>query len=240
LPVPDPAFLETLYLVPRLRAIRCDLRGAAALPPFAPGQELRSVAFAGCDEALDLSPLLGLPALEILGGVPRDWTLTLQSPACLDRLPELAGLDTLTWLHLRGCDDLRDLGAFPARPGSLRGLSLYGCPNLTSLDGLDRWQGLAAIEFFDCPQVTSFARLGSLTSLETVSLGLLSQQPRDLSPLAGMPRLRELSLLGHSDFDVSSLAGARDLIIVVPPSARVAGADKLGPESRVTEQAGTP
>jgi hypothetical protein len=109
----------------------------------------------------------------------------------------------------------------------------------TSLDGLERWQGLAAIEFFDCPQVTSFARLGSLTSLETVSLGLLSQQPRDLSPLAGLPRLRELSLLGHSDFDVSSLAGARGLVVAVPPSARVAGADKLGPESRVTEQAAT-
>ena len=212
------------------------------------------MALTGCDEDLDLSPLLRLssldnvelsagrrlPRLESLGAVPREWTLTLELPACADRLPELAGLHTLTTLRLRGGGDLRDLGGLPARPRALRSLSLYGFPNLARLDGIERWQGLVTIELFDCPQVASFAALASLTSLESVSLGLFADSPRDLSPLASLPRLRKLSLHGHSEFDVNSLAGARDLLIVVPPKARVAGADKLGPASRVTEFASSP
>lgn len=42
--------------------------------------------------------------------------------------------------------------------------------------------------------------------------------------------------MGHSEFDVSSLAGARDLLIVVAPKSRLAGADRLGPTSRVIEK----
>jgi hypothetical protein len=254
--VPDPAFLDALQLFPGLRAIRCELRGTTgtALSSFGPGRELRSVTFTGCRDDLDLSPLLGLPALEkvslsargelpglaVLSAVPREWTLTLESPTCADRLPELTGLGTLTALHLRGCDDLRDLGTLPARPTALTALSLYGFPNLARLDGIERWEGLVTVEFFDCPRITSFAPLRSLTSLESVSLGLLGEVPRDLSPLANLPRLRELTLHGHSEFDVNSLAGARDLVVVVPPRAKVAGADRLGPASRVAEFAGSP
>jgi len=216
LQVPDPAFLEALHLFPELRTLRCELRGASGpgLPAFTPGQELRSVTLTGCGEDLDLSPLLQLssldnvelsagrrlPRLQVLGAVPREWTLTLESPACADRLPELTGLDTLTMLHLRGGNDLRDLGGLRARPKALQSLSLYGFPNLASLDGIERWQGLVTIEFFDCPQLTSFAPLASLTSLESVSPGLFAESPRDLSPLASLPRLRELSLRGHSEF----------------------------------------
>jgi hypothetical protein len=233
LQVPDPAFLEAVRLFPGLRAIRCEQCGASGPggPAFTPGQELRNVTLTGCDEDLDLSPLLRLPSLEnvelsargpllglaVLGAVLGEWTLTLESPACADRLAELAGLDTLTRLHMRGGDDLRDLGGLLTRPSALQSLSLFGFPNLPSLDGIERWQGLVAIVLFDCPQVTSFAALASLTSLENVSLGLFPDYPRDLSLLATLPRLRKLSLQGHSEFDVNSLVGARDLLVVVPP-----------------------
>ena len=56
----------------------------------------------------------------------------------------------------------------------------------------------------------------------------------DFSPLASLPQLKELSLMGGSAFDVSSLAGVHDLTVTVPARARVTGADKLGRESRVT------
>lgn len=102
--------------------------------------------------------------------MPSEWTFTLESPAYANQLTELTGLDTLTTLHLRGGDDLRDLGGLPALPSALRKLSLYGFRNLACLDGIERWQGLMAIEFFDCPQLTSFAPLTSLTSLETIAL----------------------------------------------------------------------
>ena len=58
---------------------------------------------------------------------------------------------------------------------------------------------------------------------------------RDLSPLTSLPRLKTLSLRGQNTFDVSSLAGIRDLAITVPPRARVTGADRLGPMSRITD-----
>jgi hypothetical protein len=97
---------------------------------------------------------------------------------------------------------------------------------------------LVTVELLDCPRITSFAPLGSLTSLECVSLGLLGEGPQDLSPLASLPQLRELSLHGHSEFDVTTLAGARDLVVVVPPRAKVTGVGRLGPTSRVAELAG--
>ncbi len=255
LPIPDAAFAEALHLFPGLRAVRCELRtyraGAARLnvSSLTRNQELRSVALTGCEEDLDLAPLLQLNALErlelaalrrppglaVLGTVPSEWLLTLVSPACGDRLHELAMLHTLTWLHLRGGDDLSDLSALPPRPRSVRGLSLYGFPSLTRLDGIGQWEGLTTIELFDCPQLTGFAPLTALTSLEHMSLGLLSEGSRDLSPLTSLPRLKTLSLRGQNTFDVSSLAGIRDLAITVPPRARVTGADRLGPMSRITD-----
>ena len=255
LQIPDAAFAEVLHLFPGLRAVRCELRkyraGAASLnlSSLTRNLQLRSVALTGCDEDLDLTPLLQLNALErlelaalhrppglaVLGAVRSEWMLTLVSPACGDRLHELATLHTLTWLHLRGGDDLSDLSALPPRPRSVRGLSLYGFPSLTRLDGIGQWEGLTTIELFDCPQLTGFAPLTSLTSVEHMSLGLLSEGSRDLSPLTSLPRLKTLSLRGQNTFDVSSLAGIRDLVITVPPRARVTGADRLGPMSRITD-----
>lgn len=106
---------------------------------------------------------------------------------------------------------------------------------MTSLDGIEQWEGLKTIELFDCPQITSLAPLASLKSLEHISLGLFPDGPGDLSPLTSLQRLQDLSLMGHSAFDVNSLAGIQDLLITVPSKARVLGADKLGPSSHVYE-----
>jgi hypothetical protein len=252
--VPDPAFLRALRLFPGLRAIRCELRGVTgALPAFVPSQELHRVTFTGCGEDLGLGPLLELPTLDNLwlsapAGLPRltalsamskEWALTLESPVGAERLPDLSGLNTLTALHLRGYDNVRNLGELPARPPALTELSLYGFPHLAGLDGIERWNGLLSIGFFDCPRVASFAPLASLTSLERVSLGLFGVGAPDLSPLRSLPRIRELALHGHSEFDLSTLSGARDLVVIVPPGARVTGADQLGPTCRISEIAGS-
>jgi len=83
------------------------------------------------------------------------------------------------------------------------------------------------------PVAHDLAPLASVTSLEHVSLGIFSAVPIDLSPLTGLPRLKTISLKGHGAFDLSSLSGIRDAVITVPPSARIAGEDKLEPTSRV-------
>ena len=96
-------------------------------------------------------------------------------------------------------------------------------------------RALILVDGVDEMQLTGFAPLTALTSLEHMSLGLLSEGSRDLSPLTSLPRLKTLSLRGQNTFDVSSLAGIRDLAITVPPRARVTGADRLGPMSRITD-----
>lgn len=258
LQIPDPGFMEALHDFPALRAVRCELRdhrtGVSALSPstFTRNQDLRRVTLTGCGEDLDLTVLLKLKALErvelaalhrppglaALNSIPREWALALASPICGERLPELATLHTMTWLHLRGCDDISDLTTLPPRPRSLQGLSLYGFPGLTTLDGIGQWEGLTSIELFDCPRLTGFGPLASLTSVEHITLGLFSGQPGDLSGLAGLPRLKTLSFMGHSAFDVSSLAGIQDLVVTVPPRARVTGADKLGSASMIVPEPG--
>jgi hypothetical protein len=258
LQVPDPAFLEALHLFPGLRAVRCELRshrtGAFTLGPatFTRDQDLRRLTLTGCSEDLDLAPLLQLralnrlevaashraPALAALASIPREWALTLASPAGGERLREIAAMHTLTWLQLRGFEDVSDFRILPSRPSSLKDVSLYGFPGLTALDGIEQWEGLESIELFDCPQLTDFTPIASLESVEHITLGLFSERPPDLSALISLPRLKKLSLMGQGAYDVSSLAGIRDLEITVPPRARVTGEGKLGPASAVTPRHG--
>lgn len=259
LQVTDPTLLGTLRLFPALQAARCEFgshrTSAFPLNPdtFTGDQDLRGLAIIGCSEDLDLTHLLQLralrrlevaavrrpPALAVLGAIPREWTFTLACPAIGEEsLREFAAMDTLTWLQLRGCRDIGDLRGLPSRPRSLECLSLYGFPSLTTLDGIGHWEGLKSIELFDCPKLADFTPLASLESVEHVTLGLFSERPADFSALASLPRFKKLSLMGQGEFDVSSLAGVRDLVITAPPHARVTGADKLGPSSRVMSQHG--
>jgi NACHT domain len=255
LPIPDFAFVAGLHVFTELKAVNCELRNyrtgvvSQDLWPLVRNNNLRRVTLTGCGAELDLTPLLQLPALEMLElaaahrppdlaaltSIPRPWTLTLAARACAGSLPALADFQALTWLTLRGCDDLDDLRPLPDRPGSLQALSLYGFPSLTSLAGIERWHGLKTLELFECPRLTDLDALVALTSLERVSLGLFSAGSTDFKPLAKLPQLTEISLLGHNIFDVSSLAGMPNLTIRIPAKARLIGADELGPASSVIE-----
>jgi NACHT N-terminal Helical domain 1/NACHT domain len=255
LQIPDYSFIDVLHTFPELSTVRCELRnlhtGAARLDlsPLTRNQKLRSVALTECGEGLDLTPLLHLPVLQylelayrhrqpklaVLARIPRPWTLTLACRTCGDCLHDLAELQSLTWLHLRGFFDLTDLSALPSRPQSLETLSLYIFPELKSLAGIERWDGLKTIELFECPRLTDLGALAAITSLECLSLGLFRRSPEGLSPLTRLPHLRKLSLMGNSTFDITTLAGMPNLTVHVPAKAKIIGADKLGPMSRVTE-----
>lgn len=253
--VPDFAFMDSLHNVSELSAVRCELRnyrtGVSNLDvsPLTRNENLRSVTLTECARELDLSPILQLPILQslelasrrrlpglaILASIPRPWTLALECSACRDSLHSLAVLRTLTWLHLRGCDDLADLSQLPSRPQSLLALSLSGFPEMVSLAGIERWRDLENIELFECPQLTDLSPLSAVTSLKHLTLGLFPAPPRDLSSLTTLRNLRALSFRGQSTFDISTLAGMPNLTVNVPPQARIIGADKLGPMSTITK-----
>jgi hypothetical protein len=221
---------------------------APALDLLARNRELRRVVLTGCAADLDLSPLAGLPHLESLELVCEDlppvltslapvhgkWTLTITAPTCGDRLAAVSELGSLDWLHLHECHDLRDLTGLPARPAALRGLSLYSFGSLASLTGIERWNGLAAVELYDCGDLSDLRALAAVTSLERVELGLITQSQIDLSPLAGLPRLGRIILQGSAEFNISTLAGIENTVIDVPVRSRVTGAEKMGPTSRLT------
>ena len=91
LQVPDPASMEALSFFPALRAARCNLRPQATgtssinLSALAGNKELRRLALDGCDEYLDLSPLLQLQSL----GAPRsDSSPPPAATGCPERLLE--------------------------------------------------------------------------------------------------------------------------------------------------------
>jgi hypothetical protein len=253
--VPDFAFMDSLHNVPELNAVRCELRnyrtGVSNLDvsPLTRNRNLNSVTLTGCGEELDLTPMLQLPllqnlelvsrrrppALAVLASIPRPWALALASSECRESLHSLPALRTLTWLHLRGGDDLADLSLLPTRPPSLLALSLYIFPELISLAGIERWHDLENIELFECPQLTDLSPLSAVTSLKRLTLGLFPTPPRDLSPLTALRNLRALSFRGQSTFDISALAGMPNLTVNVPPQARIIGTDKLGPMSTITK-----
>jgi hypothetical protein len=174
------------------------------------------------------------PALSSLASVPAGWTLAITAPACGDRLADIGELDSLEWLSLYDCNDLRDLSSLPPRPAALRRLSLYGFGSLTTLTGIERWNGLETMELDDCGHLEDLHALAAVTSLETVALGLTTQSQTDLSPLASLPRLDRIILRGHAVFDISTLAGIENVVIEVPTRSRVIGGEKIGPTSRLT------
>jgi NACHT domain len=251
--LPDFSLLAVLEAFRELEAVGCELlnyRSGAAdadLSPLARNHKLRDVSLGECGEGLDLTPLLDLPLLDVLtvacrgrppalaglSAIKQAWALVLAGDSFAGSMSEIAQLRTLTWLSLRGGGDMTDLNALPARPQSLQGLSLYGFSRLGSLAGIERWNGLQTVELFECPGLRDLSPLADVASLEQVSLGLFAMSSADLSPLAALPHLARLSLMGHGQFDLTALAGKQDLEVTVPAGARVTGA--LGPGPVVVE-----
>jgi hypothetical protein len=91
---------------------------------------------------------------------------------------------------------------------------------------------LRRVAVADCGSDLDLAPLRALPRLEAVLLDCLTGVP-DLSPLAGLPLLREVELAGQPSFDVSALRDARQLVLRVPADATVTGAELLGEGSVV-------
>lgn len=250
--VGEPAFLAVLSGFTELSAVSVELSDFGELgddvSALAQNQELRSVTLTGCGPGLDLSPLSRLPLLETVvlecrNGLPdlaplsaarRLRTLRLTCRTAGDSVRALAQIEGPSWLELNGFDDVTDLAALQL-PRSLEGLTLSGFPNLSSLSGAERWTTLKAFELFECPRLSDLAPVTGMKSLEALGVGILQVNTVDLSPLAELPRLRELALLGHNNFDLTALRGKRDIVVHVPTGSTLIGTEGLGSGVSVAE-----
>jgi hypothetical protein len=255
--VGEPAFLAVLSQFTELSAVSVELADFGALSndvsALALNQKLRSVTLTGCSADLNLSPLPRLPLLETvilkcpdglpdlgsLSAAPGLRTLRLTCRAAGDSLRAIAQLRGPSWLELNGFDDVTDLADLRL-PQSLEELTLSGFANLSSLSGAERWETLKALELFECPRLSDLVPVTGMKSLEALGVGILQVNTVDLSPLAELPRLRELALHGHNDFDLTALRGKRDIVVHVPVGSTLIGTEELGSGASVAEFVNSP
>lgn len=258
--VSEPAFMEVLHLFTELRVVEVEFgnfgprQAAAALAALKGNPELRAITLTDCPPDLDLSPLLQLTRFERLTISCQGGLLDISRLGELQGLRELALPDWITsealrtigrlpaveWLEVRGLNDVTDLVSIPALPPSLRTLSLFGCAQLRSLDGIESWPALTGLELFGFPQLLDLAPVAAMTALRRIGIGVMHVDTMDLAPLAGLAQLEEITLLGHGLFNLRGLRGKPSVTVRVPFGSQVLGADELGPGSAITEYAAPP
>jgi hypothetical protein len=113
----------------------------------------------------------------------------LESLAGLGDLPELAVVEIGLARRLCDISDVTGLAA------SLRELKLESCPAIDALDDVETLVHLRLLGVSDCGDVESFAPLSGLVQLEELyAWGSTRIIDGDLSPLAQLPRLREIRM----------------------------------------------
>jgi hypothetical protein len=134
------------------------------------------------------------------------------------RLRSLAGagqLPSLAALRVFLARKLRDFGDVGERGGSLRELELEDCPAITQLDGVEQLVGLRFLGVSDCGDIKSLAPVDALDQLEELDAwGSTRIVDGDLSPLAQLPRLREIRMRDRRAYkprvaDLVSVEGRR-------------------------------
>ena len=131
-------------------------------------------------------------------------------------VPVLAGLrlPRLTTLSVRHADagDLHFLAGFT----TLETLTVWQCPKLTRLDGIEQLTRLTTLSFNDLGAIESLAPLAALTGLRILALtgGVWTTQGLpSLAPLRALTRLERLNIMSAKVFegDLSPLADLQRL-----------------------------
>jgi hypothetical protein len=186
-----------------------------------------------------------LPGLRDLRlSLPQQWTSALDGIGEISDLTELLincslsmpdrrpleRCEQLTSLEIVKCGDssFRPAGS---RPRRLQALTINAWPFLTSIQGLEDWDGITSLTLLNCTDLADLSAISKVTSLKTLSLRAIAT--RDISPLADLPQLRELRLGGFANINLTPFARISDLRIVVSARARVTGDDQLGSGSEL-------
>jgi hypothetical protein len=195
---------------------------------------------------VDLAPLATLPHL-------RSVYFRASRAVNIEALHTCEALQEITINGLADADYLARL--LPARP--LRDLRLEGGIWPTELSALPDTPGLAELQSIqlvnnDCASIQGIERwASSLTSVTLIEIPAM----RDLEPLAGLPRLNNLTLTyggardlrivrelaslrtirlyGSTHIDLTELSGIKSLIIYVGRTQKAYGAEMLGEGSKI-------
>ncbi|THA78777.1 NACHT domain-containing protein [Streptomyces sp. A0592] len=207
--------------------------------PLSSLRELEHLALTACPAVRDIHAVAGSHLQSLfLSGSPN---------VRLDVLRELPSLSTL---GLSSTDGYRSVGELPTL-NELTGLWLFEGTEDTSLDGLGRWTGLRSLsivgdrqgaelrtmaqvpdlQFLQMihrrrPEPEEFLRFPGLTSMFLSDCDFPSQVSRHI---AGLTRLRTLSLSACGTVDLSPLAELPDLTIHVYDGSDVRGGEALPP-----------
>lgn len=126
--------------------------------------------------------------------------LTIKEAPHLQSLVGLADMHALTMLGVFSARQLRDIsGVAPLT--SLQDLEFEDCPGIDVLDSFGSLVNLRFLGVSECGDVESVGPLGGLDQLEVLyGWGSTRIVDGDLSPLAALPRLREVRMRDRRDY----------------------------------------
>lgn len=121
--------------------------------------------------------------------------LTIKEAPCIESLAGIGGLPELAVLSIGLARKLTDVGDVGGLASSLREFKLEACPAITALDDVEELRELRLLGFSECGEIESLAPLSALERLEVLlAWGSTRILDCDLSPLARLPRLREVRM----------------------------------------------
>jgi hypothetical protein len=178
----NPDLKVDLSQLPKLRSISAHWSQVAETVASARGVEVASLRSYGAADLMPLAPLERLVHL-VMKDRPR-----LRSLNGLGNFPDLRLLEVYV------AKDLSDIDALRNRSG-LQEIALEGCRKIGRIDVLRGCVGLRRLNLSDCGELASLGPIRDLGALESLLVyGSTRIADNDLSPIAGLPRLRQLRM----------------------------------------------
>ncbi|WP_109507885.1 hypothetical protein [Nocardioides speluncae] len=178
----DPALAIDLTRLPKLTDLSADWQQLGATIESAARLQRLHI---GRYDGVDLAPLCRLVHLRRLVLMDRPRVRSLDGLSELPELQEFAvplAKDLVDVSALRGLAQLEDL-------------DLEACRKLNTIEDLSQCVGLRRLNLSECGDLPSVAPLRGLTSIEDLLMyGTTKVVDGDLTPIADLPRLRELRM----------------------------------------------
>jgi internalin A len=122
-------------------------------------------------------------------------TLTIKDAPCLELLSGLGNLPDLAVLMVVGAPRLHEIDDVAELSASLRELKFEECPRIDAIDDVGPLVGLRFLGISESGDIASLAPVASLAQLEAFyAWGSTRIVDGDLSPLAQLPRLKEIRM----------------------------------------------